>query len=191
MRTGKQIVESRQLLKAEEVYPAVLYLAKQQKSEEDVVNEVIKYNRQFDILNIVFEKIARQLYLRAQDEIQQNVYVGITASEIDFLTDIDDVGERKLLLLLLVAAKQSNHPSGWDAYNKAEYMRVLGVAKKPEQYAAWIKPACDDGYVELRVIGSKNPILCFKLSYRNDESPIIGQIKTMSQLDTFFTEHCC
>ena len=37
MRTGKQIVESRQLLKAEEVYPAVLYLAKQQKSEEDVV----------------------------------------------------------------------------------------------------------------------------------------------------------
>ena len=191
MRSGKQIVESRQFLKAEEVYPAVLYLAKKGQDEENTVAEICKYDRQFEMLSIVFERIAHELYIKAQEEIRQNVYVQITENELTFLKQIEDVGERKLLLLLLVAAKQSNHPSGWDNYAKTEYMRVLGVAKKPEKYAAWIQPACEQGYVELRVVGSKNPILCFKLSFRDDDGPVVGQIKTVSQLDTFFEEYCC
>ena len=194
MRTGEQIIKSRHFVTPEEVPIAVKTLMQQKTvkgycDDDAILTELCEYSYLFDInadsLKMVISKIIEGERIMSADE--QKIQIFITKEEVDCLKDLQ-VGEgvKKLLFVLLVSSKRSNHPSGWDEYKRKSYLKLLQLTKKPKTYEQWIQQACSNKMVELRVVGSKNPITCFKLAFRNDGGEIITTLSSWDEINTVY-----
>ena len=193
MRTGDEIINSRHFVTPEEVSIALKALIKKGVDDDTILNELCEYSYLFEISHDSIKTVIyKMLKLEREASFEErSIIVDITKPEVEFIksTTTDD-GMKKFLLLLLVASKRSNHPFGWDEYKRSSYLKILNINKKSPRgqklYEQWIRDACDAKLVELRVVGSKNPISCFKLSYRHDEGEIIGSLSSFEDLNKFY-----
>lgn len=104
-------------------------------------------------------------FKRAQEEYVPFDEITITRKEFEWLADIKSIRTRKQVLCLIVWKKLHNHPSGWIKFNKEDIFSLLFSQKEFKQMEADRKAYidCFNNYSELRVIGSKNPIVCYSL----------------------------
>lgn len=110
-------------------------------------------------------------FRRAQEEYVPFGDVAITQKEHEWLSKVKKVRTRKQLLCLIVWKKLHNHPSGWIKFDSEEIFSLLFSKKEYKQMQSEPRAYvdCFSNYSELRVIGSKNPIVCFSLPKELEE----------------------
>ena len=136
----------------------------------DVINRTLKsYGWNFKFGSLTKSEIIEAFSIQKSEE-KQNIQgtfdnVIIYEDEQEHLLLIDNEDERRLLFYFLIIAKWNNHPSWWVRYDRDaafDFWEMNYNIKKREEL---IRTCCEDG-LDLRVIGSKNPMVCFNLFYR-------------------------
>ena len=102
----------------------------------------------------------------------------IYESEVRYLQSVKNEADRKILFLLLAISKYDNHPTGWIKYNRDLLFNFWGLKLTKPQRSEVIKRCCEIGAIDLRVIGSKNPIVCFKVNFRSyDFANVVAKLR--------------
>lgn len=152
-----------------EFFDACLYYMKntEETSIEEVVDKVYKnyipslpsgeYKKQ--ILCDAFKKFYFTLSLTESEDPK----VSFTSAEVKFLRGISKKEIKELFYLLFFYKKQHEHPSGWIRFDFEEVVRpasqwIVRTKYKREDMSALV----EYGF-EMRSIGSKAAIPCFKL----------------------------
>ena len=79
---------------------------------------------------------------------------------------------RNLLCAYLAISRYDDYESGWINYHTKKIFSLGGFSKIPEKIKNEIvNTLVANGVVQLKVIGKKNPILCYKLDWRDEETP--------------------
>lgn len=130
---------------------------------------LLESEREFELDDKLFEK-ALELLLVA--ELPNNLsederLINITQREYDFINQIQDVEVRLLFTVLLYCARENWHPTGWIKYDEQMVMQ-LGGFRNHKKFLEITQRATKQG-LDFRVVGSKNPILCFKLSWFDED----------------------
>ena len=131
---------------------------------------LLENEREFELDDKLFEK-ALDLLLVAELPINlsgDERLINITQREYDFINQIQDVEVRLLFTVLLYCARENWHPTGWIKYDEQVVMQ-LGGFKNHKKFLEITQKAAKQG-LDFRVVGSKNPILCFKLSWFDEDS---------------------
>lgn len=104
--------------------------------------------------------------------------VNLYKLELDYLFEqVEDDTVRKLLYLSLIVSKWNNHPSGWVRYDRESLFEFWDLHYSEEEKKR-LMILCNQYGLELRVIGSKNPIICFAVNFKVIEtSPVYSLTK--------------
>lgn len=79
---------------------------------------------------------------------------------------------RNLLCAYLAISRYDDYESGWINYHTKRIFTLGGFSKIPEKIKNEIvNNLVANGLIQLKVIGKKNPILCYKLGWRDEETP--------------------
>lgn len=90
----------------------------------------------------------------------------------DIPTDPDLPRLKALLLAFVVFYRKDYHPTGWVRYDKKNIFHLAGVsrlsASTQERLTTKLHTLCS---LDMRVVGSNQPIPCFTISWLNDQLP--------------------
>ena len=172
-----KIIQSKKISSIKDIQVLVFYMIKKGFSVDDIKDKIsTEYQVNYKIKDFSIESVIDILVQRG---IPENLLKGesdsveIYESEISHLKSVENADVRKILYLLLIIAKWSNHSSGWIRYDKKYLFNFWGFKYKDTEKTKVINECCKNG-LDLRVVGSKNPIICFKLDFRDiDSKPII------------------
>lgn len=79
---------------------------------------------------------------------------------------------RNLLCAYLAISRYDDYESGWINYHTKKIFNISGFSKVPEKIKNEIvNSLVAAGIIQLKVIGKKNPILCYKLNWRDVQAP--------------------
>lgn len=151
------------------------YLSSQGFSEEEIKKKLADYKWKLSFPGVSSDSLI-ELCLRVQEPpaAMKGDFseVKIFQSEIDFIRDTMGDDTRKLLFLFLVISKWNNHTTGWIRYERDFLFKFWKIKANEKQKEALIRDCCYNG-IELRVIGSKHPVACFKVHFRAvDADPV-------------------
>lgn len=122
---------------------------------------LLECERGFELNNQCFEQIVDCLLkapIKAKDTSATFV---VYEDEWDFLLNVVNEEVRALFGVLIYVAKTNWHDSGWIKYDEPQIMQMLGI-RNHGKFLELVHQAVKLK-LEFRVVGSKNPILCFKL----------------------------
>ena len=101
----------------------------------------------------------------------------LTIKDIELLREKlaseDSKDAARLLVSFLVYARANPHPSNWIKYDSKVIMFLSSLQKKrvADQTSLTNKLHCFYG-LNLRVVGSKNPIPCFNIAWHDSQPPV-------------------
>lgn len=149
---------------------------------------LLESEREFELNDKLFE---RALDLLLSSRLPNNLsedekLINITQREYDFISQIQDVEVRLLFTILLYCARENWHPTGWIKYDERMVME-LGDFKNHKRFLEITQRASKQG-LDFRVVGSKNPILCFKLNWFDEDSYDVFTCSLSDLLRTFGEE---
>lgn len=122
---------------------------------------LLECERGFELNNQCFEQIVDCL-LKAPVKIKDTSATFVVyEDEWDFLLNVVNEEVRALFGVLIYVAKTNWHDSGWIKYDEPQIMQMLGI-RNHGKFLELVHQAVKLK-LEFRVVGSKNPILCFKL----------------------------
>lgn len=122
---------------------------------------LLECERGFELNNQCFEQIVDCL-LKAPVKTQDTSATFVVyEDEWDFLLNVVNEEVRALFGVLIYVAKTNWHDSGWIKYDEPQIMQMLGI-RNHGKFLELVYQAVKLK-LEFRVVGSKNPILCFKL----------------------------
>ena len=110
----------------------------------------------------VFDRIVDLIEKTDLPEEEKMQTFSISIWEYEKLENIEDAEIRKLCAVLLYFVRISWHPTGWIRYDENKVMSFCGI-KNHNFFLDVVQGACTAGLLSFRVVGSKNPIICFKL----------------------------
>ena len=182
----ERLLREKVITSLDELKQLAVYFTQQGLETEQILETLEKYEIKFEIKGVKIEEIVRLLVtmnppLKKEKQEEFEIY----GSEVEYLKSIPDEIDRKVLFLLLAISKYDNHPTGWIKYNRDLLFKFWGLKLTNPQKSAVISRCCKNGAIDLRVVGSKNPIVCFKVNFQNydfsdtaeilkfDEKPII------------------
>lgn len=114
------------------------------------------------ILKEAWEESARDTSMMKDD-------IVITSTEVQFLHNIEDVNMQRAMFAFLLWRKSHPHESGWirfDAEGIGEIAKQVGASSK-FILTELVAEARKVNMIDMRVIGSKSPILCYSLPWDN------------------------
>ena len=108
------------------------------------------------------------------------------ASEIQHIKNIPSTDVRKILFLSLFIYKWNNHPTGWIRFSQNSLFDFWKLKYPPKKKNAIIKECCKQG-MELRVVGSKSPVVCFGLNFQQDKGEEVFKIEKLEDVRSCFS----
>lgn len=82
---------------------------------------------------------------------------------------------RRLLVAFAAWDRANPHPSGWIRYDRAAIMCLAGLANlRPSEQEALTQLLHRSYGLDMQVVGSNSPIPCFRLSWLEEEPPMLG-----------------
>ena len=131
---------------------------------------LIEAEKEFELDDKLFERAVDLLLNSALLESQPvgEMMIDISQQEYDFISQISDRDVRVLFAVLVYCARRNWHPTGWIKYDEQKVME-LGGFKNHKRFLEITQRASKQG-LDFRVVGSKNPILCFKLNWFDEDS---------------------
>lgn len=151
-----------------ELKQLTVYFTQQGLETEQILETLEKYEIKFEIKGVKIEEIVRLLVaINPPSKKDKQEKFEIYESEVRYLQSVENEVDRKILFLLLAISKYDNHPTGWIKYNRDLLFNFWGFKLTNPQRSEVIKRCCENKAIDLRVIGSKNPIVCFKVNFRS------------------------
>lgn len=151
-----------------------LSLKREGKSDEEIINELYEKScpsfPKGEYKKLLLSKFLSD-FQNASEEYRRLEEVSITEREWEWLASVKNVKTRKQLACLLLWKKTHSHPSGWIKFDREEIFSLLFSPKEIKQMDSDTRgyTECFSKYSELRVIGSKNPIVCYALPKEIEE----------------------
>lgn len=177
---------------AHEVRELVYYLyCNKQWTPVEIATECEKYEWKFTEGEVLKKKIIPVLITMAVTQPpkkMQEKEISLYDSEVFFLTrEFLTPSERKLLYFLLVYSKFDNHPSGWIKYSGSLVDELIQV-KDPKHRLRLMNHCCLKDCLELRVMGSKNPVTCYRVMFRQEEGVSVVRLHSMKEAQEFYNK---
>ena len=123
-----KIIQSKKISSIKDIQVLVFYMIKKGFSVDDIKGKIsTEYQVNYKIKDFSIESVIDILVQRG---IPENLLKGesdsveIYESEISHLKSVENADVRKILYLLLIIAKWSNHSSGWIRYDK-KYLLII------------------------------------------------------------------
>ena len=165
MDAARKIIESGKIKNIKDLRTVVEYWYSMGNSEADILNTIgdmefcwqIKTISPEDIVRVIIQECVLNSYKLSIDSL--TVY----KSEVESLLKIQDSEVRKLMYCFLVYSKMNNHSSGWIRYDKDIIFKLGGFSINIGN--KYISECCKNG-LELRVIGTKHPLVCFRIGIK-------------------------
>lgn len=166
--TINRLLETKEIASLDELKQLTVYFTQKGVDVSQILETLEKYEIKFEIKGVKIEEIVRLLAaINPPSKKEKQEEFEIYESEVRYLQSVKNEADRKILFLLLVISKYDNHPTGWIKYNRDLLFNFWGLKLTNSQRSEVIKRCCESGAIDLRVIGSKNPIVCFKVNFRS------------------------
>ena len=159
--TIEEQIYSKSIEKGSSVVKIINSLRAEGMTDGSIREFLLECKRGFELNNQCFEQIVDYLLQIPLCVKNTSAIFVVYEEEWDFLLNIIDEEVRALFGVLIYIAKTNWHNSGWIKYDEPQVMRLLGI-KNHGKFLELIHQAVTLK-LEFRVVGSKNPILCFKL----------------------------
>lgn len=164
----ERLLQEKVISSLDELKQLTIYFTQQGLDVSQILETLEKYEIKFEIKGVKIEEIVRLLVtINPPSKKEKQEEFEIYGSEVEYLKKVGDATERKVLFLLLTISKYDNHPTGWIKYNRDLLFKFWGIKLTNPQKSAVINRCCKNGAIDLRVIGSKNPIVCFKVNFQS------------------------
>ena len=164
----ERLLREKVITSLDELKQLTVYFTQQGLETEQILETLEKYEIKFEIKGVKIEEVVRLLVtMNPPSKKEKREEFEIYGSEIEYLKNVPDADDRKVLFLLLAISKYNNHPTGWIKYNRDLLFKFWGLKLTNPQKSAVISRCCKNGAIDLRVIGSKNPIVCFKVNFQS------------------------
>ena len=164
----ERLLQEKVISSIDELKQLTVYFTQQGLETEQILETLEKYEIKFEIQGVKIEEIVRILVaINPPSKKEKQEEFEIYESEVRYLQSVKNEADRKILFLLLAISKYDNHPTGWIKYNRDLLFNFWGLKLTNPQRSEVIKRCCESGAIDLRVIGSKNPIVCFKVNFRS------------------------
>lgn len=166
--TINRLLETKEITSLDELKQLTVYFTQKGVDVSQILETLEKYEIKFEIKGVKIEEIVRLLAaINPPSKKERQEEFEIYESEVRYLQRVKNEDDRKILFLLLAISKYDNHPTGWIKYNRDLLFNFWGLKLTNPQKSEVIKRCCDNGAMDLRVVGSKNPIVCFKVNFRS------------------------
>ena len=164
----ERLLQEKVISSLDELKQLTVYFTQQGLETEQILETLEKYEIKFEIKGVKIEEIVRLLVaINPPSKKEKQEKFEIYESEVRYLQGVENEADRKILFLLLAISKYDNHPTGWIKYNRDLLFNFWGLKLTNPQRSEVIKRCCENKAIDLRVIGSKNPIVCFKVNFRS------------------------
>ena len=137
-------------------------LKKEGSSDSSLRESLSAFKTELGLSDGVFDEVKNLISRTEISEEDKLETFSISIWEYEKLENIDDAEIRKLCAVLLYFVRTSWHPTGWIRYDENKIMSFCGI-KNHNFFLDVVQGACTAGLLSFRVVGSKNPIICFKL----------------------------
>lgn len=163
-----RLLETKEIASLDELKQLTVYFTQKGVDVLQILETLEKYEIKFEIKGVKIEEIVRLLVaINPPSKKEKQEEFEIYESEVRYLQSVKNEADRKILFLLLAISKYDNHPTGWIKYNRDLLFNFWGLKLTNPKKSEVIKRCCESGAIDLRVIGSKNPIVCFKVNFRS------------------------
>lgn len=177
--TINRLLETKEIISLDELKQLTVYFTQKGVDVSQILETLEKYEIEFEIKGVKIEEIVRILVaINPPSKKERQEEFEIYESEARYLQSVKNEVDRKILFLLLAISKYDNHPTGWIKYNRDLLFNFWGLKLTNPQKSEVIKRCCDNSAIDLRVIGSKNPIVCFKVNFRSyDFANVVAKLR--------------
>ena len=159
--TIEEQICSKSIEKGSSVVKIINSLRAEGMTDGSIREFLLECERGFELNNQCFEQIVDCLLKAPLDTKNTLTTFVVYEDEWNFLLNINNEEVRALFGVLIYVAKINWHDSGWIKYDEPQIMQLLGM-KDHKKFLELVHQAVKLK-LEFRVVGSKNPILCFKL----------------------------
>ena len=177
--TINRLLETKEIASLDELKQLTVYFTQKGVDVLQILETLENYEIKFEIKGVKIEEIVRLLVaINPPSKKEKQEEFEIYESEVRYLQSVKNESDRKILFLLLAISKYDNHPTGWIKYNRDLLFNFWGLKLTNSQKSEVIKRCCESGAIDLRVIGSKNPIVCFKVNFRSyDFANVVAKLR--------------
>lgn len=181
------ILETKEINNVQDLAKIAFYLSECGYTFQAAFAKVQDLKWNIENQGITNEKLFYTLYMYSNLEkiIGDFSNVILYEEEITELCKIIDNKSRKFLYTCLIISKWNNHSSGWTRYDKEAFLKVSDLQIK--DYSIIIKECAKNGLL-FQVIGSKNPITCYKVNFITKEGKEIIRLHSKQEMYQFFEE---
>ena len=166
--TINRLLETKEITSLDELKQLTIYFTQKGADVSQILETLEKYEIKFEIKGVKIEEIVRLLVvINPPSKKEKQEEFEIYESEVRYLQSVKNEADRKIPFLLLAISKYDNHPTGGIKYNRDLLFNFWGLKLTNPKKSEVIKRCCESGAIDLRVIGSKNPIVCFKVNFRS------------------------
>ena len=137
-------------------------LKKEGSSDSSLRESLSAFKTELGLSDGVFDEVINLISRTEISEEDKLETFSISIWEYEKLENIEDGEIRKLCAVLLYFVRTSWHPTGWIRYDENKVMSFCGI-KNHNFFLDVVQGACTAGLWSSMVVGSKNPIVCFKL----------------------------
>lgn len=189
VRPLQEIIDSDNFQNLEEVRTFVSFLHSSCYPYEQIVEKLKSKHWYFSEADIIKNKIIPVLITMATSQKYRNnpQQIILYKSEMKILSDITQPLSRKFLYAALIQAKQNYHHSGWIKYDRDSFFNVWKIKTLTEKEKVEAVNICyDKGLIDFRVIGSKNPLVCYQVPFMAFEGEIQCSILEEDKYTQFY-----
>lgn len=143
-------------------------LKKEGSADPSLRESLSAFKTELGLSDSVFDEVINLINRAEIPEEDKLETFSISIWEYEKLENIENTEIRKLCAVLLYFVRTSWHPTGWIRYDENKVMSFCGI-KNHNLFLDVVQGACVAGLLSFRVVGSKNPIICFKLEIAEED----------------------
>ena len=144
-------------------------LKKEGSSDSSLRESLSAFKTELGLSDGVFDEVINLISRTEISEEDKLETFSISIWEYEKLENIEDAEIRKLCAVLMYFVRTNWHSTGWIRYDEAKVMSLCEI-KNYGSFIDVVQRACAAGLLSFRVVGSKNPIICFKLDFVEEDS---------------------
>ena len=169
-----KVISTKTISTIKELKTIIAYWKENVFSYEDLEPFISVLKIDLPIKTVSKEEIIKTMLQDSKKSLTDFIYKDIVLynDEIEYLKTCTNNEVRKLLYSFLIYSKLYPHESNWIKYDKDAIFELSGLECSDNKRVLLFSD-CLKYKIDLTVIGSKNPIICFKFMFPQDDNRVV------------------